>query len=70
LYRVAAGHFNLPVQWIRGDRKVTTHLYLVPSLRRHGTLLPLLHIASWLAVGQLRFQSQKMGKILIFTGIR
>jgi hypothetical protein len=70
MYRVALGHFHLPIWWILGDRKLTAHLYLMPSLRRHGTILPLPHITSWLAEGQLHFHSQKMDKILTFTGIR
>jgi hypothetical protein len=61
--RLAVGYFHLPIWWIWGNRKLTTHLYLMPRLRRHGTLLPLLHITSWLE------ERQKMDKILIFMGI-
>jgi hypothetical protein len=70
MYRVASRHFHLPIWWILGDRKLTTHLYLMPRLRRHGTILPLQHIPSWLAEGQLHFYSQNIDKILTFIGIR
>jgi hypothetical protein len=70
MYRVALGHFHLPIWWMLGDGKLTTHFYLMPRLRRHGTILPLSHILSWFAEGQLRFHSQKMDKILTFIGIR
>jgi hypothetical protein len=70
MYRVALGQFHHPIWWILGNRKLTTHLYLMPRLRRHGTVLPLPHIPSWLAEGQLRFYFQKMDKILTFIGIR
>jgi hypothetical protein len=70
MYRVSLEHFHLPLQWILGDRKLTTHLCLMPRLRRHGGLLPFLHIPLWLAEGQLHFYSQKMDKILTFSGRR
>jgi hypothetical protein len=47
--RVALGNFHLPIWWILGDRKLTTHIYLMPRLRRYGTILPLPNITSWLA---------------------
>jgi hypothetical protein len=46
IFRVALGHFQLPIQWVLGGRKLTNHLCLVPRLKRHGALLSLLHIAS------------------------
>jgi len=36
----------------------------------YGALLPPLYILSWLAGGKIHFHSQKVDKILAFTGIR
>jgi hypothetical protein len=40
--------------------KVTTHLYLVPRLRRYGARSPLFHMPSWHAQGQVHLYFHKL----------